>query len=164
MTAATPVFRPLAPADTAAVVALWHQGWHDGHAAHLPEDVVAERTPETFAKRLAEMTEDGFVATIDGTVVAFAALWQDEVDQFYVARAARGTGLARRFLSVLEGALLERGVNLAKIQCAGGNARAHAFYTACGWRDGGLRDLPLWTADGRPVHHPTHLFEKFLTR
>ena len=29
--------RPAADADMAAVADLWHEGWHDGHAGHVPD-------------------------------------------------------------------------------------------------------------------------------
>ena len=36
--------RPAVDADMAAVADLWHVGWHDGHAGHVPEGLTAART------------------------------------------------------------------------------------------------------------------------
>ncbi len=157
-----PDFRAATEADEAAIVALWHDAWHDGHDAILSDDVVAERTLDIFAKRFKRLLPDSFVAVVEGELAAFAALLGDEIDQFYVDSKFRGTGLAKLFLSVLERALAKRGVEEAVIQCAQGNLRAHRFYSRCGWTDTGVFDLPLYTADGRHAAHPTHLFKKIL--
>ncbi len=157
-----PEFRAATEADEAAIVALWHDAWHDGHGTILSDDVVAERTLDIFAKRFKRLLPDSFVAVVEGELAAFAVLVGDEIDQFYVAAKYRGTGLAKLFLSVLERALAKRGVEEAVIQCAQGNIRAHRFYSRCGWTDTGVFDLPLYTADGRHAAHPTHLFKKTL--
>jgi GNAT superfamily N-acetyltransferase len=157
-----PPVRPLLPSDHAAVAALWHSAWNDAHVALFPHEIVAMRTPETFVHRLRALAEDSFVAIDRNIPIAFGAVVDDEIDQFYVERSWRGTGLAKLFLDVLERHLTGRGVRLARIQCARGNDRAQAFYARQGWRDAGVRDLPIWMPDDRRVTHPTHLFEKRL--
>lgn len=157
-----PSIRPLTTDAVLHVARLWHESWHDGHGAILPEDVVRERTVEAFLSRLDGLANDSFVAVHEGTIAGFGALFENEIDQFYVARSFRGTGLAKLFLSVLEGELMGRGVEDARIQCAAGNVRAYAFYARCGWTDTGVEDLPMWTPDGRTETHPTHLFTKRL--
>lgn len=157
-----PVVRRLTPSDHLAIAALWHSSWHDAHASLLPQNVVQERTVETFASRLEELAQDSFIAVLDGIPIAFGAIHENEVGQFYVASAYRGTGVAKLLLSVLEGELRARGVVDAHIQCAHGNRRAHAFYVKNGWTDTGLWNCPLWTPDGRVETHPTHLFAKRL--
>lgn len=151
-------------ADVEAVAALWHEGWHDGHGALVSEDVVIERTADIFSMRLRALMADSFVAVVDDTIAAFGALHDDEVDQFFVGRPFRGTGLAKLFLSVLEGALAARGIEEVMIQCAAGNRRAHAFYAGAGYADTGIFDLPAWTSDGRISRFPTHIFRKTLIR
>jgi len=41
--------RPAGAADMAAVADLWHEGWHDGHAGHVPDGLTA--LPSTSAPR-----------------------------------------------------------------------------------------------------------------
>src|SRR5918994_27953 len=43
--------RPADDADMAAVADLWHEGWHDGHAGHVPDGLTAARTLAGFHER-----------------------------------------------------------------------------------------------------------------
>ncbi len=86
-------FRPFRPDDRAAVVRLWHEAWHDGHASVLPAHAVAERTMESFDLRLGPLEAGCLVAEAGGRILGFAAIEGNEIDQFYVAAEARGTGL-----------------------------------------------------------------------
>lgn len=159
----TTFIRKLTETDLAAVAGLWHDAWHDGHAACVPAAIVAEREPSTFAERLEALAADSLVAERDGAVVGFAALHDNEVDQLYVAADRRGTGVAAELLAAAEAELVRSGVSDAVIQCSHGNDRAHRFYRRNGWTDTGLSDLPLWTPDGRHETHPTHVFTKHLS-
>ncbi|SCM72504.1 GCN5-related N-acetyltransferase [uncultured Pleomorphomonas sp.] len=156
-------FRPFRPDDRAAVVRLWHDAWHDGHGAVLPAHVVAERTMESFDLRLGPLEAGCLVAEADGRLLGFAIVEGNEIDQFYVAAEARGTGLATAMLAAAETQLARRGVRDAVIQCSAGNDRAHRFYARAGWRDSGVRQAPIWTPDGRHETHPTHIFVKQLS-
>ena len=158
-----PILRPYRSDDRAAVVRLWHDAWHDGHGSVLPAAVVAERSPESFDLRLGALEAGCLVAEVDGRILGFAAIEGDEVDQFYVAAEARGTGLAAALLAATEAELVRRGVRDATIQCSAGNDRAHRFYARSGWRDSGVRQAPIWTPDGRHETHPTHIFVKQLS-
>lgn len=159
----TTFIRRLTETDLGAVAGLWHDAWHDGHGACLPAAIVAERKPSTFVERLGPLSEGSFVAERDGAIVGFAAIEGNEVDQLYVAADMRGTGTAAALLAAVEAELVRRGVSDAVIQCSHGNDRAHRFYSRNGWTDTGLRDLPLWTPDGRHETHPTHVFTKHLS-
>jgi hypothetical protein len=37
------------------VAAIWRSGWRDAHLGRVPDELVAVRTPESFATRAAEM-------------------------------------------------------------------------------------------------------------
>ena len=158
-----PIIRHLVEADHAAVAALWHDAWHDGHGAILPADIVAMRTPATFADRLESLAADSFVAEQDGTISGFFCLLQNEIDQLYVAANARGSGLAQRLIENAEDELAARGVVTAILQCSAGNLRAYRFYSRQGWTDTGVETLPLWMPEGTMQRfHPTHVFAKAL--
>lgn len=154
--------RPFRSQDREAVVALWHTSWHDSHDRLLPASIVEERTRETFARRLDDLENDAFVAVRNSRIAGFGALQGDEVDQFFIDRSARGTGVAKLFLSVLEDALAARGVVDGHVECLAGNLRAATFYARCGWTRLGLLDRPVWTSDGRPEFFPLHRFTKRL--
>ena len=48
------LLRPARPEDAEAVAAIWRAGWRDGHLGHVPDALVAVRTPESFSARAAE--------------------------------------------------------------------------------------------------------------
>jgi GNAT superfamily N-acetyltransferase len=70
---------------------------------------------------------------------------EDELYQFYVSAAARGTGFAAELLRDAEQRLFARGVRTAWLACAIGNERAARFYARNSWvREGNtVLDLPL---------------------
>lgn len=159
---AAPTIRPMRPDEVPLVARIWHDAWHDAHDALVTPQVVAERTPDIFVKRLAGLATHSYVVDHQGIPIAFAALWNDEIDQLFVERSWRGTGVARLLLSVLERRLAEAGTKVGRIECMAGNDRAHAFYRRNGWTDTGVREMPLWTPDGRAETHRAHLFVKAL--
>jgi ribosomal protein S18 acetylase RimI-like enzyme len=119
--------------DVAALTRVWHDGWHDAHAAIVPAALVALKTAENFHDRLrAELHAVRVVAEGD-TALGFAMLRGAEVFQFYVARSARGTGAAALLMRDAEDHLAASGVGTAWLACAVGNTRAARFYEKCGW-------------------------------
>ena len=84
-----PILRPYRSDNRAAVVRLWH----DGHGSALPATVVAERSLESFDRRLGPLEAGALVAERDGNVVGVAAIESDEIDQLYMA----GNDRAHRF-------------------------------------------------------------------
>jgi putative acetyltransferase len=130
--------RPAAPVDMAAVADLWHEGWHDGHAGHVPEGLTAARTLESFHERTPERVDETTVAVAeDGTMAGFVMVVGDEVEQVFVARAARGTDLAAQLLMHAERQVAQSGHAEAWLAVVAGNARARRFYAKHGWHDGG---------------------------
>ena len=112
---------------------LWHQGWNDAHAALAPAGLVRARTLESFRDRLAAALPATFVIGPPGAPSGFHMLKGDELYQFYVAREARGSGVATALIADAEARLGSRGVTTAWLACAIGNDRAARFYEKCGW-------------------------------
>ena len=127
---------------------VWHQGWNDAHAALAPAGLVRARTLESFRDRLAAALADTFVAGPLSTPSGFHMLKGDELYQFYVARSARGSGVAAALIADAEARLAARGVTTAWLACAIGNDRAARFYEKCGWVRAGTTVNRLETADG----------------
>jgi ribosomal protein S18 acetylase RimI-like enzyme len=75
-------------------------------------------------------------------------LRDDELYQLYVAREARGSGVATALLADGEVRLAARGIATAWLACALGNDRAARFYEKCGWRRAGTTVNRLETQDG----------------
>ncbi|SON56285.1 putative acetyltransferase [Hartmannibacter diazotrophicus] len=150
------------PDDHSVLATLWHDAWHDGHAALLDRDVVAARTRDSFLHRLQYTPfDDVLVAECHGELLGFAAMIAGEVDQLYVAGRARGRGIAGRLLSAAAQSLAEKGHRTIRLQCAVGNARALAFYLREGWRIEKTEPMLLWMPPGAPDRrHPTHLMVK----
>lgn len=152
--------RPAGAADMAAVADLWHQGWHDGHAGHVPEGLTAARTLPAFRERTPARVADTTVAMSgDGELLGFVMVVGDEVEQVFVAPAARGTGLADVLLAEAERQVAAGGHEVAWLAVVAGNARARRFYERCGWRDEG--DLPYEvTAGGETFVSPCRRYVK----
>jgi GNAT superfamily N-acetyltransferase len=154
--------RPAVPADMAAVADLWHEGWHDAHAGHVPDGLTAARTLAAFHERTPARVADTAVAVSeDGSVVGFVMVVGDEVEQAFVARAARGTGLASALLAEAERRVAAGGHHVAWLAVVVGNARARRFYEKEGWVDEG--DLPYEvTAGGETFVSPCRRYVKDL--
>jgi len=140
--------RPAQPADVAPLARIWFDGWHDAHAAILPDALCRDRTEESFRHRLAHGLHAVITEGPVGTPLGFAMVKGDELNQLYVAASARGTGLADRLMAAAEERLAADGVTVAWLACAIGNARAARFYERRGWVLAGEVINHLTTAEG----------------
>lgn len=147
----------------AAIIQLWHRGWHDAHADLVPAEILPFRTPRHFALWL-EQTSDEFYVAIDQEVLGFISTKESEVVKLYVSESARGTGVAHSLLSFAEQLLLKKGIAAAELFCTAGNVRAENFYEREGWSLSRSFDDNLWLpqdAVGRFVVR-THCYRKTL--
>jgi GNAT superfamily N-acetyltransferase len=151
--------RPATAADMAAVAEIWHTGWHDAHAGHVPDGLTQRRTLPAFRERADRRVEETTVAEVDGTVVGFTMVIDDEVEQLFVSRGQRGSGVAALLLAEAEAQVAAEGYDVAWLSVVVGNARARAFYDKQGWRDAG--DLPYEVeAMGETFISPCRRYEK----
>jgi quercetin dioxygenase-like cupin family protein/GNAT superfamily N-acetyltransferase len=128
--------RPATPDELPALARLWEAGWHDAHDGLVPPDLVALRTTESFLDRLRGFGDALRVAGPPGAPLGLCVAHGDDIDQLYVAPAARGSGLAATLLADGEARLAAAGVAVGRIACAIGNDRALRFYAKHGWRGG----------------------------
>ena len=140
--------RPAVAAEIDHLARLWHEGWHDAHASLAPPGLVAARTLESFRERLAAALADTFVIGPPGAPSGFFMLKGAELYQFYVARSARGSGVAAVLIADAEVRLSGRGVAIAWLACGIGNGRAARFYEKCGWVRARTQANRLETPDG----------------
>ncbi|HEY0646137.1 MAG TPA: GNAT family N-acetyltransferase [Nocardioides sp.] len=154
--------RPADAADMPAVADLWHEGWHSGHAGHVPEGLTAARTLTAFHERTPLRVADTTVAVSDGgELLGFVMVVGDEVEQVFVGPAARGGGVASRLLAEAERQVGSAGYDEAWLAVVAGNARARRFYEKHGWVDAG--DLPYEvTAGGQVFVSPCRRYAKRL--
>jgi ribosomal protein S18 acetylase RimI-like enzyme len=151
--------RPAASPDVPAISHIWREGWVDGHGGHVPEALVAERTPASFDERALERISSTWVADSGGTVAGFVVVVDDEVEQVYVDRSWRGRGVAERLLRHAEAVVAEGGRRTAWLAVVAGNTRARRFYARLGWLDRGPFTYQAQTATGTfPV--PAHRYER----
>lgn len=138
------------PSHIAAVAQIWHEGWHDGHAAVVPEALTRLRVLSSFQHRSAEQVPNTLVALgQSGEVLGFCMVKDDEIYQMYLGPAARSTGLAQTVLSAGEARIGAAGHSTAWLHCAIGNARAAAFYEKCGWHNARVEIGQLDTSQGK---------------
>ena len=135
-------------ADVEPLTRLWRSGWRDGHAAILPPELARHRTLASFRERMEKALPGARVMGPRGAPVAFHLIKGEELNQFYVSAAARGTGVAAELMADAEALFRARGVDPAWLACAIGNDRAARFYEKAGWRRIGVEDVPTETADG----------------
>jgi GNAT superfamily N-acetyltransferase len=152
--------RPAIAADAETVATIWRDGWRDGHLGHVPDALVAIRTPESFRERAAGRVGDTAVAVADPDEVAgFVMVAGDEVEQVYVSADHRGSGVAGLLLAEAERLVAAGGHRRAWLAVAAGNARARRFYERSGWTDEGPFDYAAAIPGGTlPV--PCHRYVK----
>jgi GNAT superfamily N-acetyltransferase len=155
----TVVIRPATPDDAPTVGDIWYHGWCDGHLGHVPADLVAARTRESFDVRSAQRVADTVVATVDGAVAGFAMVDDDEVEQVYVSARHRGHGVADVLLAEAERLVAANGHGRAWLAVVAGNGRARRFYARNGWLDEGPFDYLADNEDG-PITVPCHRYVK----
>ncbi|MGW0808199.1 N-acetyltransferase family protein [Nonomuraea sp. NPDC002799] len=151
--------RPARAGDADAIACIWHQGWRDGHLGHVPRELAAARTAESFHVRAAERISDTTVAVVEGTVMGFVMVVDDEVEQVYVAAQQRGTGVAATLLDKATCQVAANGHERAWLAVASGNTRARRFYARNGWADDGPYRYPAATEAG-PIAVPCHRYSK----
>jgi putative acetyltransferase len=157
-----PTIRAAASGDLDAIIRIWHTGWSDGHIGNVPTELVAHRNREQFVWRAQERLENTWVAEARGEILGFVVVIEDEVEQIYVDRTARGTGVASLLLRKAEAEIRRAGHGQAWLAVVAGNQRARAFYARQGWRDAGPISYLAQTEAG-PLAVPTHRYEIDLT-
>lgn len=157
--------RPAVPEDAAEVADIWHRGWCDGHLGFVPNELVYDRTEGSFLTRATERVGDTTVAEVEGRVAGFIMVVKDEVEQVYVARNHRGTGVAGVLLDEAERLVRDGGYTSAWLAVVAGNARARRFYERSGWSDGGQFDYAASSTSGKDgtISVPCRRYEKDVT-
>jgi GNAT superfamily N-acetyltransferase len=130
--------RDAGPADIDALAAIWHEGWHEAHAAILPAELTRVRTLASFRDRIREALDTVRVADFDGNPAGFIMLKGDELYQMYVSSRARGSGMAAALIADAEARIRTAGFATAWLACAVGNERAARFYEKSGWQRTGV--------------------------
>lgn len=158
----TLILRPATSADARAVTDLWHAGWHDAHAGHVPAGLTAARTHAEFTDRAPLRVADTTVAESDGVLAGFVMVVGDEVEQVYVGSQFRGSGAADVLLDEAERQVAAAGFATAWLAVVEGNARARRFYEKSGWADAGALPYEV-TSGGETYLSPCRRYVKTVT-
>lgn len=140
-----PATRPATHNDINALTDIWHDGWHEAHAAHVPNELIELRNHASLRIRMENMLADTDVVGPVGAPVGFCTVMEDEIYQFYIAPSARGTGTADALLQAGENRLATNGVKVAQLFVLPENHRAQAFYRRGGWDGDVIKHVPLQT-------------------
>lgn len=153
--------RELEAGEEDAVARLWHRTWHEAHGTLVPRALVELRDLGNFAQRLPALLPGTRIVGAPGAPVGLCIIAGDELNQLYVARESRGTGLAAQLIADGEARLAAAGTRRAWLVCAVGNNRAARFYAKRGWHLAGTEVHDL-SATG--YHEPLEVwrFEKLL--
>jgi ribosomal protein S18 acetylase RimI-like enzyme len=152
--------RPATPADLDTVAAVWSAGWVDGHAGHVPDALVQHRRHEDFQALVATRIPNTIVIDDEAGVVGFVTVIDDQVEQIYVDRDARGKGASTTLLDYAE-TIIAANHQVAWLAVVSGNTRARRFYERNGWHDAGPLVYMAETLQGR-LAVPTRRYEKRL--
>jgi ribosomal protein S18 acetylase RimI-like enzyme len=149
-------------ADVEEIARVWHDAWRDGHVGHIPESLVRQRTLDEFVARVPPRVPATHVIDDEQGVVGFVTVKADELEELFVDRRGRGTGVAVALLSHGEQIIAER-YPVAWLAVVAGNARARHFYERQGWHDSGPLAYIAETSAG-PATVPTRRYQKQLSR
>jgi GNAT superfamily N-acetyltransferase len=122
------IVRDAAFGDIDELASTWFEGWNEAHAQIVPPELARFRTLSDLRARLDGSLTNTSVAVSDGRPVGFAMVKKDEMDQLYVARDARGSGVADALLSHALDRVRRPGHRRAWLACAIANHRAARFY------------------------------------
>ena len=156
-----PILRPATADDIGSIAEIWHDGWHDAHYGHVPDDLVAVRDDASFLSRSVGLLPHTTVAVVDDDVAGFVSLEGDEVDQVFVSARHRGAGVADALMAEAEARLRAAGHTSAWLAVVAGNSRARRFYERHGWTDDGPFEHLAPGPDG-PIQVPAHRYIKQL--
>lgn len=153
--------RPAATDELSALATLWHTAWHEAHADHVPPALLEARSFNNFLNRVVTYGDRLRVAGPNGAPLGFCVVDGAELDQLFVARHARGTGIAQDLMIDGERRIAAAGHPVAHLFCLPQNARAIRFYSRHGWLQKAIREVEVQTGGG-PVPLEALVMEKHL--
>lgn len=135
------------PGDIDAIAGVWHAAWHDAHLGRVPQGLLPFRQLEDFRARVPSRIPGTTVAVNAAGIVGFVTVHADELELLFVARTARGSGVAAALLQHGEERIAAH-FDRAWLTLISENARARRFYSNHGWIDAGPLAYAAETAAG----------------
>ncbi|MEM6973657.1 MAG: GNAT family N-acetyltransferase [Pseudomonadota bacterium] len=125
--------RDALPDEAENLAELWHDAWHDAHDGLVSPALSAVRDRANFRMRIEPLMPDLRVAGPPGAPSGLIRAAEGMVHLVFVARSARGTGVASALMTDGEHRLAMAGTHIARLECSVGNDRAACFYRRRGW-------------------------------
>lgn len=157
------LIRRAVESDVEAMAAIWRLGWTDGHAGRVPVEFEQARQSGCWTDEVRARLAQSWVACDGDRVVGFVTVAADELEEVYVARSARGSGVAACLLRHGEGLVRENGFPVAWLAVVAGNGRARRFYEREGWHDAGDHGYQASSCGGGPLDITVRRYERSLT-
>ena len=155
------LLRPAELADLDPLVDIAHEAWRDAHP-FLSECLVPSLTRQAFLALFAERPSHATVAEIDGVVVAFSVVKENELQQMGVDRRFRGRGVAGALLAHAERRVAADGHARIWMLISEESEAVQRLCRRAGWRRTAALVVDVQTAACRiPV--PTCRFERLLS-
>ena len=155
--------RPVDPGEIDPLAQLWHDGWQDAHAKLAPPGLGAGAHAAELSRPARGRARRDARRGTGRRAAGLCMLKNDELNQLYVVRDARGSGVAAALIADGEARLAANGVTIAWLACAVGNDRAARFYEKCGWHRARTAVNTLETPDG-VFEMPIWRYEKSVQR
>jgi putative acetyltransferase len=140
--------RPASAQDVTRLARLWHDAWHDAHAAHVPEALRARRDPGYFRNSMAGLWGAVRLAQSGSAILGFHLTRPPVLELLFVARSARRQGVGRALLEDADLLLTAARTQVAELECLAANTPARRFYERFGWQEAGAETQEIPTADG----------------
>ena len=100
----------------------------------FPNSQVGEPS-EKSRKRWLEDAENEFVLEMNGEIVGFANVDEEELDTVSIKISHQGKGLGKAFIKYMTNLLIDRGVKEPILWCVVGNVNARHIYDSIGYKE-----------------------------
>ena len=120
--------RPATQADIPAATQVAAAAYQHAFAHILEPEILATRTPASFAPRFAADLPNLHLATRSNTIIGFSLMTNRHIDMMFVTPHAHRTGAGAALLTNCE----SRGAN--SLECFRDNHKARAFYESHAWK------------------------------
>ena len=97
-----------------------------------------------------ETAEERYVYELNGKVVGYAKLDEDELDILCIKIAYQGEGLGRNFLKYMINLMIDSGIKEPVLWCVVGNKKARKLYDSLGFKEVCVIAFPEKKIDVKP--------------
>ena len=100
----------------------------------FPDSKVAPPS-ETSRENWLKEAENEFVIDLNGEIVGYANLDDEELDSISIKISHQGLGLGKEFIKFMTNRLIDRGVEEPVLWCVVGNNKARHIYDSLGYKE-----------------------------